>query len=94
MELILKIEVCISSKRIRQKERTSTGIISSATNLHTLKLLVCKKGDKLIKLGLSQFLWQACSSLKLKPWMKLVLNVKVNHDPERIRLKYQTFLRG
>ena len=25
--------------------------------------------------------------------MKLVLNVKVNHDPGRIRLKYQTFPR-
>ena len=26
--------------------------------------------------------------------MKLVLNVKINHNAERIRLKYQTFLRG
>ena len=38
MELILKIEVCIGSKRIRQKEQTSTGIISSATNLHILNI--------------------------------------------------------
>ena len=38
MEMMLKREVCIiSSKRIRQKEKTSTGIISSATNLHILK---------------------------------------------------------
>ena len=36
---VIKIEVCISSKRIRQKEQTSTGIIiiSHATNLHILK---------------------------------------------------------
>ena len=56
--------------------------------------MLLQNSDKLIKLGLSQFLWQARSSLKLEPWMKLVLNVKVNHDPGRIRLKYETFLRG
>ena len=66
MELILKIEVCISSKQIGQKEQTSTGIISSTTNLHILKKGV-QNGVKLIKLALSQFLWQARSSLKLKP---------------------------
>ena len=43
MELILKIEVCISSKRIRQKEQTSTEIISSATNLH---ILLCESKNR------------------------------------------------
>ena len=36
MEMILKIEVFISSKQIRQKEQTSTGIISSTANLYIL----------------------------------------------------------
>ena len=52
MEQILKIGVCISSKRIRQKEQTSTGFISSATNLHIFKLLECKTVIS-FKLGLS-----------------------------------------
>ena len=39
-------------------------------------------------------IWGTHSNKKPKPWMKLRLKTKGNHDGERIRLKEQTFFLG